>query len=118
MLSNVIMRTNASRNPETINDVTTRYVRDGYRVLSQSENAVQLVRPKHLDLTTGLALAIIVPLIGAAIWWLVNVQIGIAVIAVSQIGFIVHVLAYLDRVDQTVYVYVGTSGTIQVITSI
>lgn len=67
----------------------TRYVRKGYRVLSQTDTSAQLVRPKRFNLLLAVLLLVLMVL-----------------------PFIVYLLMYLAARDTTVYLSVDAQGRI------
>lgn len=66
-----------------------RYVRSGYRVMSQTETSAQLVKPKkfHLLLAIILLLAMVLP-------------------------FVIYLLMYMAAKDKTVYITVDSQGRV------
>ena len=66
-----------------------RYIRKGFRVVSQTDTSAQLVKPKRFSLLW-------------AIIWLI----------LAVLPFILYLLWYLSRKDQVVYLTVDTQGRI------
>lgn len=67
------------------------YVRQGYRVVSQTENTVQLIKPKQFSLLAAIILVLIYIL-----------------------PFVLYLLYYLAQKDKTVYIVVNDEGKISV----
>ncbi len=67
------------------------YVRQGYRVVSQTETSAQLIKPKQFSL------------VWAVIWLLV-----------AFIGIVIYIFYYIAKKDTAVYLTVQSDGTIRV----
>jgi len=67
-----------------------KYVRKGYRVLSQTDTSAQLVKPKRFSFLVALVLLLLMVL-----------------------PFLVYLLWYMAAKDKTIYITVDTQGRVQ-----
>ncbi|MBN2002394.1 MAG: hypothetical protein JXA21_03465 [Anaerolineae bacterium] len=69
--------------------VILHYIRQGYRVIVETDNTAQLVKPKRFSLSLAI--------------------IGLFIYVVP---FVIYLLYYLGQKDETVYVHVGAQGKV------
>ncbi len=68
-----------------------RLVREGYRVVSQTETSAQLLKPKVFSF------------VWAFVWFLL-----------LGFGVLIYIFYYMAKKDKTVYLSVGADGSLQV----
>jgi len=80
-----------SQKKNVLENAVAFYIRQGYRVSSQTENTAQLVKPKKFDLFCAVILFIIL-----------------------IVPFILYLLYYLSQKDKTIYIVVDDEGKISI----
>lgn len=73
---------------------TQEYARQGWQVVSQTDAAVQLKKPKQWS-TIGVVLFVFLPAIGGLFWW--------PLFGVALIGLVLVLADYLIKHDELVY---------------
>jgi hypothetical protein len=115
MLANTKTSASVQVTSETckMDSLIIQYAYRGYRLAARGETCAQLAIPKRLDPFESTGPLVIFPIIGALIWWFVNIPLGVGIGLLGPVLTIAILLRYLGEKNPAVLLITQADGGVK-----